>query len=95
MPTATKKQPKMPKALFDSMLAADKARIRVLFTAYDPLTGRGAPGKRVVVTLSDFMGGKRLYLPIAMLKSRFIRDSSPNSTCGWKTARLSKCSSST
>ena len=71
--TAIKPKMKIPKATFEKMVAEDKARIRVLFTAYDPITGRNAPGKRVVVTFSDFMAGKKLYLPIAMLKSRFIR----------------------
>lgn len=73
MPVTTKRTPRMPKAALDKMIAESGRRIRTLFTPYDPLTGRNAPGKRVVVTLSDFMGGKKLYLPLPMLKSKFIR----------------------
>lgn len=63
----------MPKALFDEMVAEDKKRLHVLFTPYDPLAGRNAPGKRFRVVLSDFMNGKELWLPLPMLRSKFIR----------------------
>ena len=45
----------------------------VLFTRYNPLTGENAPGVRARVVIKDFMNGKPLYLPIQMLRSRFVR----------------------
>ncbi len=71
--TITRKQPTIPKQLLQQMIEEDKKRIRVLFTRYNPMTGKNAPGKRVKVVLSDFMNGKELWLPVPMLKSRFVR----------------------
>lgn len=69
----TKRQPTMPKKLLEQMIAQDKARLRTLFTKYNPMTGKNAPGKRFLCVLSDFMGGKELWLPLPMLRSRFLR----------------------
>lgn len=63
----------MPRKLLDDMIAKDKARLRTLFTKYDPMTGKNAPGKRFRCVLSDFMNGKELWLPLPMLRSKFLR----------------------
>lgn len=75
MPTTATidRQPKIPKKKLEEIKAEDKKRMAVLFTRYNPLTGKDAPGKRVSVVLDDFMHGQELWVPIAMLRSRFFR----------------------
>lgn len=73
MRVTTTKQPTIPKKLLDKIRLEDNRRMGILFTRYNPLTGENAPGKRAKVVIKDFMGGKPLYIPIAMLRSRFVR----------------------
>ena len=73
MKNRTTKQPQIPAKLLAKIMAEDERRMGVLFTEYNPLTGEKAPGKRACCTITDFMGGKQLFIPIAMLRSRFVR----------------------
>ena len=73
MRVRTHKQPVIPKKLLEKIIQEDIRRMSVLFTRYNPLTGEKAPGVRARVVISDFMGGKALYIPIQMLRSRFVR----------------------
>jgi len=67
------KQPSISKKLLHKIIQEDARRMTVLFQRYNPLTGENAPGIRARVLISDFMGGKALYLPTTMLRSRFVR----------------------
>jgi len=67
------KKPAIPKAQLQKMLLEDNKRMRVLFTGYNPLTGKNAPGKRFRAAIKDFMDGQELWLPFPMIRSRFLR----------------------
>ena len=67
------KQKAIPRKLIDTVLAESNRRMAVLFTGYNPLTGQNAPGKRFCAVIADFFGGKELWLPVPMLRSRFCR----------------------
>lgn len=73
MKVKTHKQPTMPKKLLGKIISENIRRMSVLFTGYNPLTGENAPGLRARVVIKDFMMGKPLYLPMPMLRSRFVR----------------------
>ncbi len=73
MTTKTVKRPRIPAKLLDKVLADSNSRLSVLFTHYNPITGEKAPGQRARIVISDFMQGKALYIPVQMLRSRFIR----------------------
>ena len=68
-----RKQPDMPDNKLKEVLAASLQRMRVLFTRYNPITGKNAPGRRVRVVLKDYLGGQDLWVPIEMFRSRFFR----------------------
>jgi hypothetical protein len=50
----------------EEMLRENEQRRRTLFPTYNPLTGEGAPGRRRAFSLTDFMGGATLFLPLEM-----------------------------
>lgn len=70
---AIKEQDAIPAKLAREILVEDRRRMSVLMDSYDPMTGENAPGVRFSCVIADFLGGQKLYLPVAMLKSRFIR----------------------
>ncbi len=67
------KERTIPKKLLQEMVRLDNSRLKTLFVRYNPITGKDAPGKRAKVVISDFQDGTPLFLPIAMLRSKFIR----------------------
>jgi hypothetical protein len=75
MATAVKvrKQTGMPDSQLKATLAENLSRMRVLFTRYNPVTGKHAPGRRVRVVIKDYLGGQELYVPVEMFRSRFFR----------------------
>lgn len=68
-----RKQQKIPLALLVQLLAEDQKRMKELFTPYNPLTGKDAPGQRIRVVLTDFFMGRELWVPIHMFCSKFFR----------------------
>lgn len=66
------KQKTITSALMKEMLSENKRRVAVLMDGYNPLTGHKAPGKRFACVISDILGGQQLFLPVTMLKSKFI-----------------------
>ena len=73
MKVKTTKQPTIPKRLLEKIISEDSRRKAVLFKGYNPLSGENAPGKRARIVISDFMGGKPLFIPVEMLRIRFVR----------------------
>ena len=72
--TATiRKRATMSDSKIKTMLLENLKRMRVLFTRYNPITGKNAPGRRVRVVLKDYLGGQELFVPIEMFRSRFFR----------------------
>lgn len=68
-----RKQADMPGELLEEVRLRSLQRMRLLFTRYNPITGRNAPGKRVRVVISDWLGGQELWVPLEMMRSRFFR----------------------
>lgn len=68
-----RKQKKIPLEVLVQLIAEDQKRMKQLFTPYEPLTGKDAPGKRIRIVLTDFMAGKELFVPIEMFRSKFFR----------------------
>ena len=58
----------IPAKLLAEIKAENEKRLRKLLMTYNPLTGEGTPQKRCAVTLTDYLGGKRLYVPLKMLE---------------------------
>ena len=52
------------------ILAEDTRRLKSLFATYRPITGENAPGLRFELQMPDFLQGKKLYLPVEMLKEK-------------------------
>ena len=52
------------------ILAEDTKRLKSLFATYRPITGENAPGLRFELQMPDFLQGKKLYLPVEMLKEK-------------------------
>lgn len=52
------------------ILEADEERLKKLFSSYKPITGENAPGLRFMIALDDFLDGKKMWLPVEMLKSK-------------------------
>ena len=50
------------------ILAEDTRRLKSLFATYRPITGENAPGIRFECQMPDFLNGKKLWLPVEMLK---------------------------
>jgi len=73
MTTKTANQPRIPAKLLAKIIAEDKCRLAVLFKGYNPITGENAPGQRARIVITDFMLGKPLFVPLPMLRSRFVR----------------------
>lgn len=73
MMKTTVRQSRIPAKLLERMLAEDERRMGVLFTRYDPITGERAPGQRARIVIADFMEGRALFIPLPMLRSRFVR----------------------
>lgn len=71
--TRIKKEAKIPTALLVDMLAKSVARMRTLFTRYNPITGKNAPGIRVEVVIKDYLDGQKIWVPVEMFRSRFFR----------------------
>lgn len=55
------------------VLAENTRRLAVLMERYNPITGEGAPGRRFKCVVTDMLGGQVLYLPVNMLKAKWIR----------------------
>ena len=55
------------------IMAVDEERMKDLFTSYRPITGENAPGVRFAFAFEDFLDGKKLWLPVEMLKSKKFR----------------------
>lgn len=52
------------------ILAEDKRRLKSLLASYRPITGENAPGLRFKCVIEDFLKGKKLWLPVEMLKEK-------------------------
>lgn len=52
------------------ILAEDKRRLKSLLASYRPITGENAPGLRFECVITDFLNGKKLWLPVEMLKEK-------------------------
>lgn len=63
----------IPERLFHQMLLDNQRRLDSLNARYNPVTGQGAPGRRIAVVISDFLSGRTVYLPKTMLSEVFIR----------------------
>jgi uncharacterized protein YifN (PemK superfamily) len=68
-----KKNGNIPFELLNRLIREDSKRVNALLKRYDPLTGKGAPGKRFKCVISDFLNGEEEFLPVQMLDSKFIR----------------------
>ena len=55
-----------------NILAENNRRRNLLFARFNPITGEGSVGERVVVTIPDFPIRKQ-WLPVAMADNKFIR----------------------
>ena len=55
-----------------NILAENNRRRNLLFARFNPITGEGSVGERVVVTIPDFPIRKQ-WLPVAMADNEFIR----------------------
>ncbi|MBD5326775.1 MAG: terminase [Bacteroides sp.] len=55
-----------------NILAENNRRRNLLFARFNPITGEGSVGERVVVTIPDFPLRKQ-WLPVAMADNEFIR----------------------
>lgn len=65
-----KPQPSISEKKLREILDESTERLRSLFATYRPITGENAPGLRFECTISDFLDGKKLWLPVEMLKSK-------------------------
>lgn len=63
----------MPPELMAKVMAEDQKRKERLDRRYNPVTGQDAPGMRAIVSLSDFLEGKALFLPVEMFTQPFVR----------------------
>lgn len=52
------------------ILEEDKRRLQGLLASYRPITGENAPGLRFECVITDFLNGKKLWLPVEMLKEK-------------------------
>ena len=52
------------------ILEEDKRRLKSLLATYRPITGENAPGLRFECVIEDFLKGKKLWLPVEMLKEK-------------------------
>ena len=52
------------------ILEENKRRLQSLLASYRPITGENAPGLRFECVIKDFMNGKKLWLPVEMLKEK-------------------------
>lgn len=52
------------------ILAEDTKRLKSLFATYRPITGENAPGIRFECQMPDFLNGKKLWLPVEMLREK-------------------------
>ena len=52
------------------ILEEDKRRLKSLLASYRPITGENAPGLRFECVITDFLNGKKLWLPVEMLKEK-------------------------
>lgn len=52
------------------ILEEDKRRLQSLLASYRPITGENAPGLRFECVITDFLNGKKLWLPVEMLKEK-------------------------
>ena len=52
------------------ILVQNTERLKSLFATYRPITGEDAPGLRFECTITDFLNGKKLWLPVEMLQSK-------------------------
>ena len=52
------------------ILEEDKRRLTSLLATYRPITGENAPGLRFECVITDFLNGKKLWLPVEMLKEK-------------------------
>lgn len=52
------------------ILEEDKRRLQSLLATYRPITGENAPGLRFECVITDFLKGKKLWLPVEMLKEK-------------------------
>lgn len=63
-------QQKISEKKLKEILAEDTKRLKSLFATYRPITGENAPGLRFELQMPDFLQGKKLYLPVEMLKEK-------------------------
>ncbi len=54
------------------ILEEDKRRLQSLLATYRPITGENAPGLRFECVITDFLKGKKLWLPVEMLKRKEV-----------------------
>lgn len=52
------------------ILEENKRRLQSLLATYRPITGENAPGLRFECVITDFLKGKKLWLPVEMLKEK-------------------------
>ena len=52
------------------ILAENTRRLESLLASYRPITGENAPGLRFECVITDFLNGKKLWLPVEMLKEK-------------------------
>lgn len=52
------------------ILEENKSRLQSLLASYRPITGENAPGLRFECVITDFLNGKKLWLPVEMLKEK-------------------------
>ena len=70
---AIQKEKEIPMKVLTQIVMLNILRMRKLFTLYNPITGKNAPGKRVRVCFADFLHGQELWVPIEMFRSKFFR----------------------
>lgn len=57
----------------DACLKENGRRLALLSKAYDPVTGKDAPGMRFECVLTDMLNGQTLYLPVQMLTEKWFQ----------------------
>lgn len=65
-----KEQPKISDRKLKEILETNTERLKSLFASYRPITGENAPGLRFECVITDFINGKKMWLPVEMLRSK-------------------------
>ena len=68
-----RQQKQIPMEVLTFLIVENMSRMRALFTTYNPITGKNAPGRRVKIVIRDYLNGQEQWVPVEMMRSRFFR----------------------